>query len=75
MVYFFLAATPAPAYEPRGRTMNPPSSSWDDRRGGNNGYNNNKRDSSGDASLSREKNSAATVYVERDGEFTSYPEI
>jgi len=55
--------------------MNPPSSSWDDRRGGNNGYNNNKRDSSGDASLSREKNSAATVYVERDGEFTSYPEI
>ena len=45
---FVLVGTNAPAYEPRGRNTN-----WDDRKSG--GNRDRGRDSSGEASLTREK--------------------
>ena len=67
---FCFKGTAAPAFEPRGRTMNAPS---EERKGGNN----RGRDSSEDASLTREKNrsQALKAYTVVDGEFTSFPEI
>lgn len=57
---------------PRGRTMNP---SGEERKGA--AGNGRDRDSSGEASLTRElsKSKGLRVYNVTDGEFSSFPEI
>ena len=66
--FYFLSGTQAPAFEPRGRTMNPPEENKSGR--GRDG-------SSDEASLTREKNRSTGLksYTVTDGEFTSFPEI
>ena len=56
---------------PRGRTMNP--GGGEERKGAAG----NGRDSSGEASLTREKNKSKglRIYNVTDGEFSSFPEI
>ena len=65
------AAAASGDFQPRGRTMNPPS---EERKGGRAGP---RDDSSDDASLTREKQKSQGMrnYQVTDGEFSSFPEI